>query len=224
MDQRPTTTASRQRFTNLCEFRQRESNEFVYQRLNALLELNAKTARDKRLYKSEQEKLEAQLMYRPLDTNKTFSYFGLMLGTFPPAAIFIKFLFDSPNFRMENLWVIGVIFIINLITAVVGYFSGKLVGKMVRETETYSWWLMIMALPFIGMFWGVMAGGAGGVIVFLFGALFGAMFGAMVGGAALPVFAVLHRLLKKGDAIEYKHFMPLALGITFTVCAFILGV
>lgn len=223
MDQRSTATASRQRFTNLCEFRQRD-NELVYQRLNALLELNAKTAREKLLYKSEQEKLEAELMHRPLNIDKTFSYFGLMLGTFPPAAIFIKFLFESPNFRMENLWVVGVIFIINLITAVVGYFSGKLVGKMVRETETYSWWLMIMALPFIGIFWGVMAGGAGGVIVFLFGALFGAMFGAMVGGAGLPVFVIFHRLLKKGDAIESKHFMPIALGITFTICAFILGI
>ncbi len=163
-------------------------------------------------------------MRHPLNADQTFSCFGLLLGTFPPAAIFIRFLTDSPDFLMENFWVLGVIFIINLITAVVGYFSGKLVGKMVRETETYSWWLMLLTLPFIGMFWGVMAGGAGGVIVFLFGALFGAMFGALVGGAALPVFAVFHRLLKKGESIERKHFMPLAFGVTVTICAFILGV
>jgi hypothetical protein len=29
--------------------------------------------------------------------------------------------------------------------------------------------------------------------------------------------------LKKGDAIEYKHLLPLSLGITLTICAFILG-
>lgn len=163
-------------------------------------------------------------MRHPLDTDKTFSYFGLILGSLPPAAIFIRFLTDSPDFRMENLWVLGIIFIINTITATVGYFSGKLVGKMVREAETYSWWLMILLLPFIGMFWGVMAGGAGGVIVFLFGAMFGALFGALVGGAALPIFAVFHRLLKKGESIELKHFMPLAFGVALTICAFILGV
>ena len=223
MDQRPTATANRQHFTNLCESGRRDHSELAYQRLNTLLELNAKTARDKTLYKSEQEKLEAGLMRHPLDTGKTFSYFGLMLGTFPPAAIFIKFLTESPDFQMENLWVLGVIFIINIITATVGFFSGKLIGKMVRDVETYSWWLMLLLLPLIGMFWGVLAGGAGGVIVFLFGALFGGMFGAMVGGAALPVFTVLHRLLKKDEAIEFKHFLPLAFGVTFAICAFILG-
>lgn len=219
MDQRPTATANRQRFTYI-----NEHSELAYQRLNALLEINAKTARAKMLYKSEQEKLEAELMRHPLNADKTFSYLGLMLGTFPPAAIFIKFLVESPNFRMENIWVLGVVFIINIITATVGFFSGKLIGKMVRDVETYSWWLMLLLLPLIGMFWGVLAGGAGGVIVFLFGALFGGMFGAMVGGAALPIFAVLHRLLKKGEAIEFKYFMPLAFGVTFTICAFILGI
>lgn len=175
------------------------------------------------LYRSEQEKLEAELMRRPLDTNRAFSLFGLMLGALPPAAIFIKFLSESADFRPENLWVVGVILIINLVTATVGYFSGKLIGKMIKEAETYPWWLMILLLPFIGMFWGVMAGGAGGAIVFLVGALFGAMFGAMVGGAALPVFTVFHRLLKKGDSIELKHFLPLSVGITLVICAFILG-
>jgi hypothetical protein len=224
MDQRPTANANRQRFTDLRESGRRDSSELAYQRLNTLLEINAKTAQAKMLYKSEQEKLEAELMRHPLDAIKTFSYFGLLLGTFPPAAIFIKFLTESPNFRMENLWVLGVIFIINIITATVGFFSGKLIGKMVRDVETYSWWLMLLLLPLIGMFWGVLAGGAGGVIVFLFGALFGGMFGALVGGAALPVFTVLHRLLKKGEAIELKYFMPLAFCLNFKICAFIIGI
>ena len=175
------------------------------------------------MYKSEREKLEADLMRRPLDTHKTFSYFGLMLGTFPPAAIFTKLFLNASEFRKEQIWIFGIVFIINSITAVVGYFTGKLVGKMVKETETYNWLSMILLLPLIGIFWGVMAGGAGGVIVFFFGALFGALFGAMVGGAALPIFTIFHRLLKKGEMIEYKYFMPLAFGITFTICAFILG-
>lgn len=176
------------------------------------------------LYKSERERLEAGFMRRPLDTSKAFSYFGLMLGTLPPMAIFAKFLSNSPEFRAEQFWILGVILIINAVTAVVGYFSGKIVGKMIRDLENYSWLSMLLILPFLGIFWGVTAGGAGGAIVVLIGALFGAIFGAMVGGAAVPVFTIFHRLLKKGETIELKHFLPLAFGITFTICAFILGI
>jgi hypothetical protein len=74
MDQRPTANANRQRFTDLRESGRRDSSELAYQRLNTLLEINAKTAQAKMLYKSEQEKLEAELMRHPLDTSKTFSY------------------------------------------------------------------------------------------------------------------------------------------------------
>lgn len=222
MDQRNTATINRQQVVNLNEFG-RQDTELVYRRLNNLLELNAKTANEKILFKSDQEKLEAELMHHPLDTKKVFAYFGLLLGTFPPASIFAKFIIDASHFRFEDTWIFGVMFIINLLTAIVGYFSGKVIGQMVRDVENYSWLKMLLLLPFIGILWGVMAGGAGGVIVFLFGALFGAMLGAMVGAITVPLFAVFHRLLKKGEMIENKHFLPLAFGVTFTVCAFILG-
>jgi len=83
--------------------------------------------------------------------------------------------------------------------------------------------MMILLSPFIGILWGIMAGGAGGVIIFLVGAIFGAFIGGMVGGAALPLFLIFHRLLRKGEFIEQKHFLPIAFGITFTICSFILG-
>lgn len=223
MDQRNTATINRQSVVNLSEFGTKD-NELVYRRLNNLLALNAKTANEKVLFKSEQEKLEAELMSYPLDTKKVFAYFGLLLGTFPPASIFAKFIIDAPNFRFEDTWVFGVMFIINLLTAIVGYFSGKLIGKMISDVENHSWLKMLLILPFIGIFWGILAGGAGGVVIFLFGALFGAFFGAMVGAVAVPLFTAFHRLLKKGEMIENKHFLPLAFGVTFTVCAFILGI
>lgn len=161
-------------------------------------------------------------MRHPLDASKTFSYFGLMLGAFPPAAIFAKFLFES-SARKDEFWVLGFIFVMNIMTAFVGYISGKLIGRIVGKSETYSWLKMILLMPFVGILWGIMAGGAGGALVFLIGAFFGAAFGAAVGAAAIPVFAIFHRLLKKGEMIEFKHFLPLAFGITFTICAFILG-
>lgn len=175
------------------------------------------------MYRSDHEKLEAQLMRNPLSTEKAYSYFGLMLGAFTPAAIFTRFFMDAGNFRNEDLWVIGLLAVVNLITAVVGYFSGKLIGKMIAGVEKHSWWLMLLTLPLIGILWGIMTGGAGGVIILIIGAVFGAWFGAMVGSIALPLFTIFHRWLKKGESIEFNQFMPLAFGVTFSICAFILG-
>jgi hypothetical protein len=187
--------------------------------LNTLLAINAETARQKAMYHTDREKLEADLMKNPLGLEKTFSYFGLLLGVFPPAAMFIRFAIDG---RLDG-WVFGVMFIINLISAVVGFFSGKIVAKMIRLVENSNWSAMLLALPLIGLLWGAVTGAAGGVIVFVFGAFFGAVLGGIVGSAALPLFTIFHRLLKKGESIEFKHFLPVAFGVTFVICGFILG-
>lgn len=163
------------------------------------------------------------MMNQPLSVEKAFAYFGLLLGTFPPMAIFLRFLTDKGVLRLEDVWIVGVLAIVNLITATVGFFSGKTIGKAIGKIESWSWTRMLLILPLLGSCWGILTGGAGGIIIFLIGAIFGAFFGGLVGAAALPLFAVLHRLLKKGDAIDRRHFLPIAFGITFAVSAFILG-
>ena len=189
-----------------------------------LLAVNAETARVKALFHSDRERVEADLLKNPLNDRQAFAYFGLLLGIFPPAAIIANFLPKTGNSRGEEFLILVVVaVIVNLISATVGYFSGKLIGQIVSELEKLSWSKMIIALPFIGILWGVLAGGAGGIIIFIIGALFGAIFGAMVGSAALPAFAIFHRLLKKGDRIDRQHFLPLAFGITFIISAFILS-
>ena len=218
MEIRQTQTASRNHnFNQFADF-DREG-ELVRQRLNTLLALNAETARQKAMYRSDKEKMEADLMKNPLSLEKTFSYFGLMLGAFPPVAMFIRFAVDA---RLEG-WIFGVMFIITLISSVVGFFSGKVVAKAVRSAEKLNWFLMILALPFIGLLWGAVSGAAGGIIIFVFGAIFGAFLGGAVGALALPIFTIIHRLLKKGESIELKHFLPIAFGVTFAICGFILG-
>lgn len=162
-------------------------------------------------------------MKNPLSDEQTFAYFGLLLGTFPPLAMFIKFFSEKGVFRVEDFWIIGVVAVINLISAVVGYFSGKVIGKIVGKVETTSWTNMLLTLPFVGILWGILAGGAGGVIVFVVGAFFGAALGAAVGSVALPTFTLFHRLLKQGDQLDLRHFLPIAFGITFIISAFILG-
>ncbi len=171
------------------------------------------------MFRDNREKLEAAAMKNPLSLEKTFSYLGLILGAFPPAAMFIRFAIDG---RVEG-WVFGVMLIINLISSVVGFFSGKVIAKAVRYFENLNWMTMILVLPFLGLLWGIGAGGAGGIIVFVIGAFFGAILGGIVGSVALPAFTILHRFLKKGEMIEFKHFLPIAFGITFTICGFILG-
>lgn len=162
-------------------------------------------------------------MRNPLDSQTAFAYFGLLLGTFPPAAMFTRFFIDARIFRGEEFWILAVALLVNLITATVGYFSGKFVGKTVTSLENYSWHQMLVALPFVGAFWGMAAGGAGGGVILVVGAFVGALLGAAVGGIALPVFTIFHRLLKRGDKIDGKHFLPLAFGIAFAVSAFFLG-
>lgn len=171
------------------------------------------------MYRTDREELEAQLMKNPLTLEQTFAYFGLLLGAFPPAAFFLRFALEA---RLDG-WVFGVMLIINLISAVVGFFSGKIVAKMLRQIEKNSWSAMLLILPLVGLLWGAVTGAAGGVIVFFFGAFFGAILGGAVGAAALPAFTIFHRLLKKGEAIELKHFLPIAFGVTFVICGFILG-
>ncbi|MBS1793779.1 MAG: hypothetical protein JSS81_07990 [Acidobacteria bacterium] len=218
MEKRETTTDRRQ--PNFNEFADHfRDDELVRQRLNTLLAINAETAREKAAYHSAREKFEAGLMRNPLSIEETYSYFGLMLGAFPPAAMFIRAALEG---RLAG-WVVGVMLVVNLISSVVGYFSGKVIARNIRFLENTSWSLMILALPFLGLLWGILAGAAGGVVIFFVGAFFGGILGGLVGAAALPLFTVLHRLVKKGESIERKHFLPLAFGVTFMICGFILG-
>lgn len=223
MENRQTQTITRQQNINSIANFDGNSSELTQKRLNALLKINAEIADEKALYATEREKFESELIKNPLSSEKVFSYFGLLLGTFPPAAIFIKFFAENGSFRSDEIWIFGVLAVVNLISAVVGFFSGKFIGKMVREVEKISWLTMLLLLPFIGMLWGIISGGAGGIIIFIFGAFFGAIFGAMVGSVALPIFTVFHRLLKKGDLMERNQFLPLAFGITFAICGYIFG-
>ena len=195
----------------------------VQERLGTLLEANAAITRQKALFRTEREWLEAEIMQRPVTTERAYSYFGLMLGTLPPASFFIKFAIDSRLLESDGAWFVVVLLFVNAATATAGYFSGKFIGRAARRVETYRWPNMLAVAPLLGILWGIIAGGTGGLMIFLIGSVFGAMIGGAVGAVALPAFAAFHRVLKRGDMIEYKHFLPVALGITLTICSFIFG-
>lgn len=213
---------SRQTDLNDLASRERDA-ELTSVRLNALLDANAEIAREKAMFKTEANRLEAETMSAPLSIKKSFSYFGLMLGTFPPAAVFLRYAMDSGLGGSEDIWIIPVILIVNLVSAIVGFFTGKVVGSIFASLERAPWVAMLAISPLIGLLWGIAAGGAGGFIILIVGALFGAVIGGLVGAAALPAFAIGHRALQRGEMIETKHFLPLSFGITLTICSFILG-
>lgn len=177
------------------------------------------------MFRTEREHLEAELMKSPLGTEKAIAYFGAMLGLFPPFALFSRFLFE--NFKTptasDDFWIIPLLLFVNFVCMVVGYFSGKMVGKIVVELEKHSWSSMLLTMPFIGVLWGIITGAAGGIFIFVIGAFAGAAVAAAVGAVALPAFAIFHRWLKRGDSIEEKHFFPIALGISCIITALILG-
>jgi hypothetical protein len=196
------------------------------ERLTAILAANAEIKLDKLLYHNDLEKAERDLMKNPLTNEKAFARFGLMLGTFPPMMIFGSFLLNEFRHNPSNeKWLpVFLLLFVNIVCAVAGYYSGKnIISQFIAKAETYSWSSMILLMPFIGILWGIITGGIGGVFIFIIGAFFGAIIASMVGSVALTTFTVFHRLLKRGDSIEQKHFLPVAFGITATICAFILG-
>lgn len=224
MEERIYTTAGKLDFFQFENSSRGDDDKLAERRLETLLAANAESAFEKSLYSSTREKLEAALMKNPIETRKVFAYFGLILGTFTPAAMFTRFFIDARIYRTEDFWILGLMLAVNLIAAAVGYASGKLIGRIVFDLEKHSWSEMLLTLPFVGVLWGLITGGAAGLIVLIFGAFFGAFLGASVGAFAFPVFTVFHRLLKRGDKMDGRHFLPLALGVAFVISAFFLGI
>jgi len=160
-----------------------------------------------------------------VSTETAVAQLGLLTGAIPTSAIFIKLLFDGPgNADPAGAVALTLIILISIAaTSAAGYFSGKLTGRILSDLEQKPWPLMILALPFVGTTWGLISGAAGGFILLGIGSIFGGAIGAVVGAIVLTAFGLLHRAVKKGDEIERSQYIPIAIGITSVVAAFILG-
>ena len=192
-------------------------------RLVQVLAANAEIARRKSLNISELHEREAAVMIHPISLERSFAYFGLMLGSLPPASIIFAIFSSSGIANRDGTFLIGLMMAANILTAIVGYLSGKLVSDCVRQIREFPMWTQFALLPLIGLSWGAISGGIGGVLILIYGGFVGAILGGLVGLAALPLFVILHRPLSYADTIERKHFLPIASGITLTICGFILS-
>ena len=159
---------------------------------------------------------------RPLGTSEAFARLGLLLGLFPPAAIFARLLWLARGDKSFTAYLLLFV-VMNVVCAAVGRLMGGHLGRLVGGLEQRSWALTFAVPALLGFVWGVVTGGAGGLIVFGFGALFGAACAVPVGALAFAAFTPLHRLLARGGMIEERQFWPLACGVTGVVTALILS-
>lgn len=198
-------------------------NNAIEDRLEQLLAANSEIARRKSLNISELQELEAAVMLHPVSLEKSFAYFGLMLGSLPPASIIFAIFSSSGLANSDDSFLFALMLAANILTASVGCLSGRLVSDCVRQIREFPMFTQLALLPLIGLSWGAISGGIGGALILIYGGFVGALFGGAVGLFALPLFVILHRSLSCADTIEGKHFLPIASGITLTICAFILG-
>jgi hypothetical protein len=199
---------------------QRLNDEQSIARLNWLLHANAQAAAHRKLFRNDREEEEALMMRHPLQLRKACALFGLMAGAIPPAAIIYR-IFE--NGLRKEVWAFGFCLLMNIICAVVGYAMGSALSGCMHNLTRASWNKMILLSPWVGALWGAVAGGAGGLIFFGFGAIPGIACGIPGGMCAFLLYGILHRLLACGGMIDARHFWPLACGITMTFAALILS-
>jgi hypothetical protein len=162
-------------------------------------------------------------MANPISQTRAFALFGSMLGTFGPLSIGIALLAGNGRPSGDELLFPLLFSLANLTTAIVGYFTGKIVGNFVAATHKFRLLSAVSLLLLIGMIWGGVSGFAGGLFLLLIGSIVGAVIGGVFGSIATLVFGVIYRYLQIGGSIERRQFIPLAFGTTLFLCAFILG-
>lgn len=187
-----------------------------------LLEANREFEVMRATFTDDREVDASNAMSNPISTRKALSYFGLLLGTFGPLSILLKVIQDSGNNGGEYFF-IALFLLANIITAAMGFITGSYVGCLIDSLKSYRWHSYLVLSGLAGVVWGIFSGGVGGIFLMIIGGIAGGVIGGIAAGIALPVYAVAHRLLSSGNHIELKHFLPVAFGTVFTLCALVLG-
>jgi hypothetical protein len=193
--------------------------------LTALLEINAAEHARRQLFRHPHDEEQMLLMRHPLTMREAYGTLGALLGVLPPAAIFHKifgYVFDGHNNGDPSLMIVMCL-AMNIVCGLVGWRMGRRMGVWLDNMERLSWHRTILNAIIAGLCWGVVTGGAGGLVYFGLGAIFGFICAVPVGVYAFVLFTTLHRTLARDGMIDARHFWPLACGITLTISALILG-
>ncbi len=174
-----------------------------------------------RLWRDARKREELLLMRRPVEAKRAYATFGLLLGSFPPAAIFFKM--SGGGLGVHQSGLIYLFLLMNIACALAGLFFGSKLSRLTAAAEDSPWLVTLVGAPCLGFLWGAATGAAGGVLAFGVGALLGAICAVPVGALAFALFLPLHRLLARGGMIDARHLWPLACGVVAIVTALILG-
>ena len=192
--------------------------------LNRLAREIAAQERRNDLFRSPDDEALSLSMRRPISTERAFALLGTLLGALPPAAIFIRMFgygFGSRRGTIVSLFLICLA--MNALCCITGRYAGSLLGRSIDRWERVSWIKMILASAALGVLWGGMTGGIGGLPFFLLGSVAGVVCAVPVGIVAFLLFVPLHRSLAHGSLIEAGHLLPLAYGVALFISALILS-
>jgi hypothetical protein len=192
-------------------------------RLSWLLAENELESERRRLFRTGQEEEEMLLMTHPVSTQQAFARFGMLLGIFPPAAIFYRLFGRDLSQSAPSLEMILLLLAMNLICCFAGRYFGAKLSRMVAAVERDGWSLMFIEAVIIGFLWGLCTGAVGGFLLYGFGAIAGAICAVPVGALAFALFIPLHRLFARGGMIDARDFWPLACCVVLSITALILG-
>src|SRR4030095_4685063 len=163
------------------------------ERLAHLLETNNLALKRDSRFDDHLDLRRVELMTHPVSQTRAFALLGSLLGAFGPFSIGFNWILSSGAPSGDEL-VFPILFLLaNITTAIVGYFTGKVVGNMVAATHKYRVLSAIPILLLIGLIWGGVSGFAGGLFLLVIGSVVGAVIGAAFGGIATVMFGVLHR-------------------------------
>src|SRR5215204_1512410 len=118
------------------------------EQLNALLAANAEIARNRTLTHNDQ--LEIEKMTRPLEYEAAYRILGLMLGSLPPATIFLLYVKNTSDIEP---WAVLLLCWVTIVTTAAGYSSGYMAGKAARRISGLSRSARALVLPITGFMW-----------------------------------------------------------------------
>ncbi len=161
-------------------------------------------------------------MQHPVIAQRAYILLGLLLGTFPPAALFLRF-FNYGFEGSDEYDLLALCVAMNITCALAGAAMGAKLTNSMIEIEERDWLKMLLSASLTGALWAALTGAAGGAVFFIIGTFFGAFCALPVGVLGFLLFAALHRVMSHNGIIEAKHLWPLACGITGLIVALILG-
>ena len=173
------------------------------------------------MFVNDEERRRAGLMTRPIDSRQAFGYFGLMIGSLPAFAIALKIL----TVGSSNAAGMAVLFMaVGIGSGLTGLGLGRrCIPGFLSYSSNFALPNRVALMIVMGIVWGALSGAVGGLVFILVGSIPGAILGGMVGAVVVPIMVGLHSCVRVGDFIEMKHFLPIAFGITLSICAVLLG-